>query len=55
MNIPRQFRFRPLGLVLGVGVGSALAGSNGPAVGIALGAAVAVAFGWLGRRTGCGD
>jgi hypothetical protein len=55
MKNPPRFPFHLRGVALGVGVGAALAVSNGPAVGIAIGAGLAVVFGLAFKRgrSGC--
>jgi len=55
MNQTKPTRFKLSDLALGAGAGAALAVSNGPATGAAIGAALALVFGLLGPRTGCGE
>ena len=44
MNKPKRRRFNPAGLAIEAGVGAALCASSGPATGISIGIAVALAF-----------
>ncbi len=50
MKNPPRLSFNLRGVALGVGVGAAFSVSNGPAVGIALGAGLAVVFGLMLKR-----
>ena len=51
MTTPNPTRFNLAGVIIGTGVGAALCASNGPAVGISIGVALAVGFGVVAKRT----
>jgi 4-amino-4-deoxy-L-arabinose transferase-like glycosyltransferase len=51
MNNPRTYRFNPGGFAIAVGVGTALAVSSRPSVGIAVGLALGVALGFRRPKT----
>jgi hypothetical protein len=50
MNPSQPSRFNLSGAAIGVGVGTALCASSGPAVGIPLGLGLAVVFGLTRKR-----